>query len=183
MSLTFEMCVEERQPTRVVVTVHLAPEAPDFHVDGLSVQLFGPGGERLSSKVLLPVSGALVGPLASRVEVRTDGRELPSGSQVVATAWWGDEQRRVRRSTDAGTTVVAYVRPENVPVVVRGDDVLLELIDGELDVMRALFPGLSRPRPRPVLDAPTAPEDLAADLGLDPDEAEWLAHLADDDDA
>jgi hypothetical protein len=104
MPFDFQLCLDEREDARVFATVILIPDSP-FTLDGVAVQLFDAEGESLSSKLLLPVSGDLVGPVSSRVELRSRSGDIPIGSQVIATAWWPGGHLQASRCTDAGTTL------------------------------------------------------------------------------
>lgn len=180
MPLTLTLCLDERAVDRVIASVHLAPETPGHAIEGVALQLFDAEGEPLSPKLLLPVAGALIGPLSSRVELRTDGRPIPAEAEVVVTAWWPGGQVQARRTTDPGTELAAHVRaePEELPAAA---ELFEELDPAERARLVALFPWIVRPPPKVLeLTADPPAADLADAYALDEEDAEWLASLADE---
>lgn len=178
MAIDFQLCLDQREDARVFATVILVPNA-NLMLDGVAVQLFDADGESLSSKLLLPVSGQLVGPVSSRVELRSRTGEIPPGSEVIATAWWDGEQVQARRCTDAGTTLQAHTLATG-RIALSDDEVLLDVLAEERDAMIALFPWMVRPAKIKALEHEVSAEDLGEDLGLDDADAEWLKDLMDD---
>ena len=176
MQLDVQLCLEEREGPRVLASVTLLPHTSGLHLDGVAVQLFDVEGESLSSKLLLPVSGTLVGPVSSRVEVRSLRGDIPPGSEVVATAWWAEGHIQARQTTDPGTSVQAHVlNMSSVPPT--DEEPLLELLSEEREQMLRLFPWIVRPPAAHIaLDA----EPDLDDLGLHGDDAEWLRDLMDE---
>ena len=180
MSLDFQLCLDEREDARVFATVILIPDADTVSLDGVAVQLFDAEGNSLSSKLLLPVSGELVGPVSSRVELRSHAGIIPSGAQVVATAWWPGGHIHAQRCTDPGTTLHEHVLASG-RIALTDEDVLLDVLPEERERMVALFPWMVRPRiPGSLeLDVEEEAADVVDDLGLDDDDAEWLKNLMD----
>lgn len=175
MPFDFQLCLDERHDARVFATVILVPDSV-LTLDGVAVQLFDSDGESLSSKLLLPVSGELVGPVSSRVELRSRRGEIPIGSQVVATAWWPGGQVHASRCTDAGTTLQAHALAE-MAIAQTDEEVLLDLLAEERERMMRLFPWIVRPPSTKALEHEQSAEDLGQDMGLDDADAEWLKDL------
>ncbi len=175
MPFDFQLCLDEREDARVFATVILVPDCP-LTLDGVAVQLFDADGESLSSKLLLPVSGDLVGPVSSRVQLRSSSGEIPVGSQVIATAWWDGGQMQASRCTDPGTTLQAHALAEMV-IAQTDEEVLLDVLPEERERMMALFPWMVRPPSTKALEHEQSAEDLSEDMGLDGDDAEWLKDL------
>ena len=174
MPFDFQLCLDEREDARVFATVILVPDQA-LTLEGVAVQLFDADGESLSSKLLLPVSGDLVGPVSSRVELRSRRGEIPVGSQVIATAWWPGGHVQASRCTDAGTTLQAHALAETL-IGQTDEEVLLDLLPEEREQMVALFPWVVRPSSKALEHEQTA-EDLGEDMGLDDADAEWLKDL------
>jgi hypothetical protein len=180
---SFDVAVSEAKGDRVLASIRLASDRPGQAVDGVTLQLLSAEGEELSPKFLLPVSGSLFGPVTTSVELRSRTGALPSGAEVVGTAWWSDGQLTVRRSTDPRSSLFAHARPSR-PRLPMWTDALIELIPEERAVLSRLLPWTCVacvPRP---LDAETdeSPRpELPEDLDLDPGDAEWLRDLLTED--
>lgn len=176
MELDVQLCLGERDDARIFATITLVPLREELSLHGAVVQLFDAEGESLSSKLLLPVSGTLLGPVSSHIEVRSLRGEIPPGSEVVVTAWWPDGQLQARQSTDPGTSLQAHVLGF-APVPPTDEEPLLELLSEERDRMVQLFPWLVKP-PAATIALDAEPE--LDDLGLDGDDADWLRDLMDE---
>lgn len=179
MPFDFQLCLDEREDARVFATVILVPDC-SLTLDGVAVQLFDADGESLSSKLLLPVSGELVGPVSSRVELRSSSGAIPAGSQVIATAWWPGGHLQASRCTDPGTTLQAHALAE-MAIAQTDEEVLLDVLPEEREKMLALFPWMVRPSSPKALEHEQSVEDLGEDMGLDDEDAEWLKDLMNED--
>ena len=71
MHLDIELCLQSRQPDRVVVRLKLVPQADEgVQVDGAAVDLLSREGDALCPRVLLPFAGLLRAPITTTVELR-----------------------------------------------------------------------------------------------------------------
>ncbi|MBA2321908.1 MAG: hypothetical protein H0V89_12230, partial [Deltaproteobacteria bacterium] len=57
-----------------------------MQVDGVAVELFSEGGEPISSRLILPISGCVEQAFSTTVELRSHG-PIAAGARVVATVW------------------------------------------------------------------------------------------------
>jgi len=179
MSLEFQLCLDEREDARVFATVILIPTSTDLSLDGVALQLCDADGNTLSPKRLLPVSGQLLGPVSSRVELRSNQGAIPAGAQVIATAWWPGGHLQAQRCTDPGTTLKEHVLAKG-RIALTDEDVLLDVLPEERDIMVSLFPWVATQPNQRMLEL-EAQEDAhpCDDMGLDDEDAEWLKNLMD----
>jgi len=198
LGLDVELRLEERGVDRVIVSVLLAPpDQQTTRVDGVALQLHHPDGERLGARMLLPIAGEVASPMLSTVELRALDGEIPQGSRVTGTAWRGTEQVEVAIPTDPGTAFEAHVRGlERIglqPLASRPRAYLEVLLPDERAVVSALFPWVDEPMvPKPAVgelevvdhepDNDELVDEFADEIGLDPESAEWLKDLLDEDD-
>lgn len=181
MNVVCEVQLDERTADRVIVVVGLAPTAGPAHVDGVAVELVARNGESLGPRQLLPIHGALTGPITTRVELRAPGgRELPLGCTVVTTAWAGVDQTVTECPADPWTEFPTHVfgkRP--VPLESgRAPRTFQAATRADRARLAKKFPWMAVP---PAPPAPPTP-DAFDDLGLDDDDAAFLRDLLDDDD-
>jgi len=195
LRLDVDLRLEERAPDRVIVSVLLVPhDDPEgaAHVDGVALQLKSPAGESIGARMLLPIAGAVASRIRSTVELRALTESIPQGSHVVGTAWRDCEQVQVTIPTDPGTAFEAHVRGLERVVSHREGRFLEVLLPEERAIFSALLPWIDEPMvPRPaagelgvvdhVPEADELVDELADDLGLDAESAEWLKDLLDDD--
>ncbi len=187
LDLHFELRLEERQSDRVFVSVVLAPAGPSgASVDGVSVQMQDRGGEPLGARLVLPLSGAVVQPLITTVEVRSRGA-VPPGARVVGVAWRGPDQLEADCPCDPGTELEVHMRGRKVIGIPKDDGRIRGLDPEEREVLAALMPWLNEPRvvatePIAVLDSP-APDvdevvgDVADQFDLSDEDAALLKEL------
>jgi hypothetical protein len=193
LALSFELRIEERSPSRVMVSVLLAPEGESVRLDGVALQLVGRAGERLSTEVVLPIAGELRQAMLSTVELRAEG-EIPQGAKVTGTAWCGCEQREAVLPTDPFTHLEVHLRARR-RIAVNPKEVALERLDGdERERLAREYPWIDDPRlPASVAELSVVEneeplrdeellDELVDDLGLDSESAEWLKDLLDEDD-
>lgn len=181
VALIFEVALVERQADRVVAVVHLEPEGEPVHVEGVAVELLDRGRERLSARVLLPISGELAQPLAVRVELRASD-QIPVGAFIESTAWWDGEQQRVTCPTDRSTELEAHVRGRGAIPIPLGEGEFLSLTPSQRRRLARRFPWVLTADEEDIArvgsSTPTAVVDDAMEtLGLDREEAEWLKEL------
>jgi len=187
VSLTFELSLDERLPDRVVISVCLAPGDGSIQIEGVTVELLSPRQQSLGPRLLLPVSGQLVGPLVTKAELRAHAPLIPPGSVILGTAWTGDEQIEATCAADPWVGLEAHLRGYRVrPPSDRGGT-LDDLGEEELGKLAQALPWLRAggfgPPPSPFLE-PEDDEDLAEsmdefvdELGLEDEDAEWLREL------
>jgi len=194
LGLDLELRLEEREPHRVFVSVLLAPrDGAEARVDGVALQLQAPDGEAVGPRMLLPIAGAVRSLILSTIELRTLGDELPQGSRVVGTAWREAEQVEVTIPTDPGTAFEAHVRGHQRAASRDVRRYLEPLLADERAVFSALYPWIDEPMvpPEPAgelevvdhePDSDEIVDDLAEEIGLDAESAEWLKDLLDEPD-
>jgi hypothetical protein len=188
MHLDIELCLQSRQPDRVVVRLKLVPQADEgVQVDGAAVDLLSREGDALCPRVLLPFAGLLRAPITTTVELR--GRtSVEDGAQVVAVAWCGTEQVQSSLPTDPFVDLREHLRAGGVPSIDPAEVFLQPLEPDELELLRARLPWIDEPLFKAdavgVIEAedPGEIDELARDLGLDDESAEWLKELLDEDD-
>ena len=187
MDLDFRLSLDERLPDRVRVSVSLRPRGElAAVVQGVSVELVGEQGERLSHQLRLPIAGSVAQPMRTTVEVRAL-QPLPMGARVVATAWSAEEQWEASCPADPGTQLEAHVRGLNA-LGSDNDEVFEPLLCGERARLWAVIPWLKpcQPPPLKVVETETVgPEAVRAfcnNLGLDDEDSEWLEDLLNDPD-
>lgn len=190
MPVTFELHLEERLPDRVIVSVHLAPRRPGARVDGVALELFSRKRESLSPRVVLPITGDLIGEIVVRAEIRANDGPLPPGVTVIGTAWWDTDQVRAVCPADPWTELEAHMRGRRC-VKTRGfadEDWLTSLEVPERRRLAALFPWIDHPRDpcqtyeHEPLDALDVVDEISEELGLDEANTAWLRELLDEDD-
>ncbi|MEQ1569225.1 MAG: hypothetical protein ABMA64_26550 [Myxococcota bacterium] len=188
LALSFELQIEERDPTRVVVLVMLAPVDGDegpARLDGVALQLVERTGAALGVQMVLPIAGELRHAMWSTVELRCD-RVIPQGARVVGTAWSGGEQREATIPTDPFTELEVHMRARR-RISAEADVSELCRVDPEdRAVLSRDFPWIDEPR-IPAASAELGvleeePEEERIDafvdnLGLDDESAEWLKDL------
>lgn len=184
MGVELSLALEARGEDRVRVTLVIEPSDDGAEVDGAALQLVK-DGEELCPRVLVPVRGALRGPVATTLELRANG-DLPGGCRVVATAWWGDGQTQIACPADPFVTPVEHVRGQAASAT-SGDELPVRgLSDGERAHLAAWLPWVDDVIvPAEVagvieVDEPATADDLAEELGLEGEDADWLRELLDD---
>lgn len=182
MDLDFSLSLDERLPDRVLVSVLLQPRAEEeADVQGVSVELVGETGDRLSHQLRLPIAGALTQPIRTTVELRALG-PLPLGARVLGTAWTAEEQWEASCPADPGTQLQAHVRGL-VSLRPTSDEFFEALSCAERDHLAVSLPWLARCQPaRPtVVETPEVNPDevrrFCDDLGLCGEDSEWLEDL------
>lgn len=188
MQVDLELSLDERREDRVLVSLWLTPQVPEAAVDSVSLQLVCPKGTELCPRTLLPLSGRVTGPVALSVELRGE-QALPLGSQVVATAWVDGEPLRAHCPADPSTDLRGHLVGARLGMEAVDADLvtLTPLDDAGRAHLEARWPWVAEPTAPPevagVLEAeedPLSAEDLAADLGLDEEDAAWLRDLLDE---
>lgn len=181
MPLNLDLRLDERQRDRVVVSVRLEPDDDCRNVDGVALQLCDATGDGLGPRLLLPISGQLSGPTLTQAELRSL-RPIPEDSQVVATAWWGQEQIEVSCPSSQGTCLEFHMRGRTRVGLPRNTAV--RPVDAqERNTLVRLMPWIAEIRPQAQRSAIEAvePEDTAEDFaeeyGLDEENAQWLEEL------
>lgn len=186
MGLHIDLHLDERHEERVAVTVYVSPTADTSRVEGLIVELRTGDGERLGPKLCLPVAGELTGPLSTHAVVHAD-RPIPKFSEVVATAWADKELTQLRVPAELSTALEAHVRGQVLSL--RGTPQPEALTPLEAARLEEWMPWISEPPRRqqtqlePLLaraehaDEVDPVDEIAADLGLDEENAEWLKEL------
>lgn len=181
MPLNLDLRLDERQSDRVMVSVRLEPDDDCRTVDGVALQLCDASGDDLGPRLLLPISGQLSGPTLTRAELRSL-RPIPEGSQVVATAWWGQEQIEVSCPSARGTCLEFHMRGRT-RVALPSNTEVRPLSRGERAVLVQVMPWIAEIRPQPQRGAieDVEPEDTAEgfveEYGLDEENAQWLEEL------
>lgn len=188
--VTFELRLEERRSDRVYVSVVLAPGDEAVQIDGVAVQLFHRDGEAVSARLLLPISGVLMHPLVTTVELRGPEPLLPAGCRVVGTAWSAECHLETTCPADMWTELESHVRGKRVVVPLTRAE-LRPLRPEERASLVTAFPWLGQPvvvpfdgvlEPEPV-DEPTEEEldALCAEYGLCGEDADFLKELLTED--
>lgn len=197
MPLDFQLTLVEKRDDRLTVGVSLCPGGEAVFLEGVAVEILSARRERVSPRLLLPISGELIGPLATQVELRTLD-EIPPGSVVVGTAWSSTGQQEALCAADRWIGLEAHVRALHPVRIERGGEPFLDLLPEERAALSGRFPWLSRPTrggcdvepdggvtTGELLD-PVPPEELddelehfAAELGLDDEDTDWLRELLD----
>lgn len=188
MDVDIELRLEERCEDRVRVSFSLAPvRAGAAKVEGAEIRLVDAEGVELCPRALLPIAGRVTGPMSLMVELRTRGK-LPVGARVVATAWSGRRQALATCPADPFVSLRDHLLGARIGMP-EADEILLEPLAPELRARLACcLPWLDQPlravEVAGVLEAEVShsAEDLASELGLDPEQADWLADLLDEDD-
>ena len=196
MGLEFDVRLEERRSESVVVSVWLDPLGDLSHIDGVSLQIVGPQGERVSARMVLPIAGQLQQTMVSTLELRPleDGPgEIPQGSRVVGVVWRDTEQLEASIPTHPFTQLQAHVRALRRAALRPEDETLEPLSPAERADLAALFPWVNEPRIphhagelEVVENEPSDEEafdELVEDLGIDEESAAWLKDLMDEDPA
>ncbi|MBT3221962.1 MAG: hypothetical protein HN348_23045 [Proteobacteria bacterium] len=177
--MNFELRLEERHPKCVVVTVCIAPSEQQAHADGVSVQLFSQKGESLAPRLLLPISGPLLGSMVSRVELRTEF-PIPRGSQVKGRLWCSAKVHEACCPTDPSTELQTHVRGCHALVPTSRDLEFNTLVTKEYASLSKLFSwievieGINR---YVVDDEEPNIEEIVSDYGLDGEDAAFLKEL------
>lgn len=175
---------------RVEVAVRLAP-TPDgarVELDGVAAHLESASGDPLCARMLLPISGALTGPLALEVELRADRPPMPEGARIVVGAWRGTEAWTVTVPAHPGVGLPQFVRSVGWPLADAEDTVLEALEPEDRRVLAARHPwidaAIRAPDRSRILEASEEPdvEELQDALGLGAEDAAWLKDLLDQDD-
>jgi hypothetical protein len=109
MALSLHLQIEQRRPDRVFVLIELGHQGTTLNVTGAAVELRSQRGVLLSPRMLLPISGLLAGPLATRVELRSQ-IPIPQGSKVYGIVFWDGEQTEAVIPADPCTELEAHVR-------------------------------------------------------------------------
>lgn len=191
MPVTFELHLEDRQPDRVIVSVRLAPRRSPMRVDGVAIELFSRKRESLSPRVMLPITGDLVGEIVVRAEIRAHQPPLPAGATIVGTAWWDTDQVRTLCPADPWTELEAHMRGRRCVAsrAFADDGWLCTLEPEERRTLAARFPWIDHPRdPCPgfeadePLDALDVVDEISEELGLDEANTAWLRELLEEDD-
>ena len=181
LPLDFSLRLEDRGGQRVLVSALLAPTEGVVRLDGVALQVFNRQGDALGVRLLLPIAGELHQAMLSTVELKC--REIPQGSRVVGTAWWGLEQREAVLPTDPFTELEQHVRARK-RLGTFADATDLDVVEGEERLRLArIYPWVQEPRvpvTTPALEVVEPEEDvddLVDHLGLDEDSTEWLKDL------
>lgn len=145
IDLHFELRLEERMTDRVFVSVVLAPAGQDAaQVDGVAVRMLGREGEPLSTRHVLPISGALSQPMVSTVELRARG-DIPPGAQVHGQAWRAEDQVEARCPCDPGTALGVHMRGRKTYPLVPERHALEPLEPEERAHLAQIFPWVNEP--------------------------------------
>ncbi len=183
MHLDLALSLEERRDDRVVVHLSLVPdEHNQVVIQGASVRLVGPSGEELCPRMLIPIAGALTGPLASLVELRTTAT-LPEGATIIANVWGPEGQVQEQCPAEPHLRLIDYAGATgSTPVALKEVDLRSPAL-AEWEQLHQNAPWTARPLRSPdvvgVIEAKDEPsaEELERDLGIDPEEAEWIEQL------
>lgn len=175
---------------RVEVTLRLAPdpEGARVELDGVAAHLESAAGDPLCARMLLPIAGALTGPLALEVELRADRPPMPEGARIVVGAWRGPEAWSVTAPAHPGVGLPQYVRAVGWSLS-EAEDTLLEVLDAEerqaLAIRHPWIEAVIRePDGSRILEAADEPDvdELQESLGLGAEDAAWLKDLLDEED-
>ena len=189
MPLSFEMELTERLVDRVIVAVSIVPGEQPAEVDEVMLQLTTRQGEPLSPRLLLPVSGAMVGALLTTAELRFSGGEIPPGARVIASLWGSNDLHlEATCPADAWTELAAHVRGHSLTGIVTRDVSLRTLDMGEREAILQRLPWLAKCCSQPAdgpLEAtaehdtydPEDTGDFVDALGLDSTDADFLKEL------
>lgn len=182
MNLIVDLGLEERQPDRVRVAVHLAPSEGTADLDGLALQLVSPAGKPIGTRLLLPIRGVIDQQLTLHSELRVL-HELPLGCKVQATAWRDEAQVLACCPADPHQTLHAHLKGRGCCGWKRATERLRSLKIDEIQALARAFPWLdellrARASSAVVLDDHSAEiEEVCSDLNLDDECAEWLKAL------
>ena len=184
MDVELELRIHERRDDRVVVALRVVPTGDvPVTVDGAALHVVDAAGDEVCPQVLLPVSGALSGPVDLTVELRAT-RSLPVGCRVVGLAWSGCDQSTSSCPADPDVSLFEFLRGARHRIPAEDAVELFTLDDEQRVRLEATWPWLVRPiraaDDQAFLEAGTLDDDvdaLAEDLGLDDDSAEWLHDL------
>ncbi len=177
--LNLVLRLEERQTDRVRVSVLVAPTRDPVPLDGVAICLVDEGREALSPRMLLPLTGTLAHPIGSSVEVRAVG-DIPDGSLVLVTAWIDGVAVEATCPADPCPDLRDHVTGRTAVHLPRRRPPLGALAADERCRLGRHFPWLAPKRPCPprvVDDAGETARALTDDLGLDPDDADFVASL------
>ncbi len=184
MDVELELRIHERRDDRVIVALRLVPSGDlPATVDGAALHVVDVDGDEVCPQVLVPVSGALSGPVDLTVELRAT-RKLPAGCRVVGLVWSGPDQTTSSCPADPDVSLFEFLRGSRHRVPAEDTVELFTLDEVQRTHLEANWPWLTRPvrvaEDQTFLEAGTLADDvdsLCEDLGLDEDSAEWLHDL------
>jgi len=192
MALSLTLKLDERRAARVFVTLSLEPLGDPIPIGGVEVELASRIGERLSSRMILPISGTLAGPLATRVELRAFDH-IPRGAAVIGKVWWDQEELEAICPTDPCTELESFVRGDRSVLPLDKDYELQDLRKGEQCGLIQVFPWMNGfqpcqrgdPAKAAILDEAASVDDFVEDvtgrLGLDASCAKWIKDILEED--
>ena len=183
MALTLHLNIEQRRPDRVFVLIELRHSGQTLNVSGAAVELRSARGTLLSPRMLLPIAGDLSGPLATRVELRSQ-QQIPQGSKVYGVVFFDGQQTESTIPVDPCTDLEAHVRGRR-SICRFAEQTLETLTPRDEYAIQQMFPWAVDEEPE---DDETSdeiePDDLsdevAKSLGLDDEEAEFLREILTD---
>ena len=165
--------LEEHAADRVHVTVTLSPTVRPVEVTGVAVELFGRRRESLGPRLLLPISGTVTGPIATRAELRCRG-PIPRGSFVEATAWMPHEELAATCPAEPPPVLEGHVRGRHPLMSADRDRSLGSLSHTEKCALARCLSWL----PAPAAEEKGCDVDaIQEELGLDDEDADWLREL------
>ncbi|TNE85028.1 MAG: hypothetical protein EP330_26865 [Deltaproteobacteria bacterium] len=188
MPSSFSLDLTARDDDRVHVAVAIMPSEEALELEGVAVQLVTRKGEPLSPRLLLPIAGRLAGTMMMTAELRSIEGEIPMGARVQGTAWGKGYALEASCPADPWTELVAHVRGQPCAGKVTRDVRLEPLTGQERDAIVQRLTWLAECpwcEPNEPLEAvareDTEEEDdydaAVDDLGLDPEDAEFLKDL------
>jgi hypothetical protein len=187
MALSLHLQIEQRRPDRVFVLIELVHNGATINVTGAAVELRSKRGILLSPRMILPLAGLLAGPLATRVELRSQ-QPIPQGSKVYGVVFWNGEQTEAVIPADPCTDLEAHVRgSRNIWGFAAKD--LESLEPSEEYALQQRFPWAiqfeeDEDEDTAPMDSELASDDLtdevAKSLGLDEEETAYLREILTD---
>lgn len=187
-----DLRVVDRELDRVQVTLRIAPSTGPAPLEGVSIELTDADGAQLSPRLQLPLSGELSTPVATVVELRTHtGKPLPRDAQVLAKAWHGAEEVRHHCPAERCRGLETHVAGAAACFMLSERELAFPLDEDEARALlkrhpwirnlRAAFQKDHGPEALPIDPEPNS-QQIADELGLEGEEAEWLKELLDCDD-
>ena len=191
--VSLELRLQERLPERIFLTVCLQCVGAAVSIEGVTVEWLTQDREhRLAPRLLLPISGTLVGPLVTEVVLRSH-TEVPRGSVLVGTAWWASDQVQCVCPADHGTELKNHMRGSahqlNDPYRQLALRKLTEVDRARLTrhlpwVDTWKLPVQRNPDEEETeeIDTSMLLQEISGEFGLDEDTVEWLSQLFDEED-
>ena len=179
----------QKKEDLVFVVLELLPleSGEPVELDGVALELLGPTEERIGSRLILPISGNLSGPLKTQAELRSP-EPIPAGCSVHATAWMTDQSVSTSMPVDPLNELESHMRGSRL-VLPEDKDNPKPLTQREIRCLGDVLPwllsqsdlGESEEDFDGPIDTEESIDELTDELGLDEEEARWLKELLEED--